>query len=222
MFKIKSVLKRPDQEHLDDLAPNIAVHKSPHRPPYADGLLNDIQQAIARHHVLTLRYHSTYTSSETEREVEPVGLYHYGTGWHLIAFCQTRQDYRDFRIDRIRAMTSTGRQFARRERLTLQQYLDRTGTCLPPVVDVSIVLPKDVTRFLGEQKYAYGFQSDEDLGTCVRIHFQTPYLEGFARWLLMFGSTVTIEQPAGLQTIMHRLVEELGNHYVPASVAERP
>lgn len=213
LFKIKSVLKRADQERLDELDAHINVAKPTWRQPYSDGLLTHIQQAIAQNHVLQLQYHSQYNDAETQREVEPVGLYHYHMAWHLIAFCHARQDYRDFRVDRIRHLTDTGQRFARRERLSLQEYLDRMGVDMP-VVEAIVVFPKAVTRFMQEQRYAYGYQDETALGEHVRMRFQTPYLEGLARWLLMFGNTVTIEQPHSLQTLMQTLVEEVRDHYL--------
>ena len=217
LYKIKSVLKRSDQERLDDLDAHINVAKPTRREPYSGGVLNTIQQAIAQHHVLDLHYHSQYNDAETQREVEPVGLYHYHMGWHLIAFCQTRQDYRDFRVDRIRHLTDTNQRFARRERLSLQEYLERVGKSDMPVAEVTLVIQKSVTRFMQEQKYAYGFQDEEVSGSYVRMRFQTPYLEGLARWLLMYGNSVTIEQPDSLQTLMQTLVEEIRRHYLERS-----
>ncbi|QJW90089.1 YafY family transcriptional regulator [Spirosoma taeanense] len=213
LFKIKSVLKRADQEHLDDLAPNVDVSKPVRDQPYADGLLVTLQQAIARHHVLDLQYHSLYNDAETRREVEPVGLCHYSMNWHLIGFCRTRQDYRDFRVDRIRELTGTGQRFSRRERLTLQEYLDRVGNSDRPSVAVTLVFQKKATRYMQEQKHYFGFQGEETVGDCVRMQFLTPYVEGLARWLLMFGNQVTIEQPDLLRTMMQRLVEEVQTHY---------
>lgn len=217
LFKIKSVMKRSDQEHLNDLDAHIDVAKSTWRQPYSGELLTHIQHAIAQNHVLQLQYHSQYNDAETQREVEPVGLYHYHMAWHLIAFCHTRQDYRDFRVDRIRHLTDTGERFARRERLSLQEYLDRMGVDMP-MVEAILVFPKSVTRFMHEQRYGYGFQDEEDLGKLVRMRFQTPYLEGLARWLLMYGNAVTIEQPAQLQIMMQALADEIKTHYAAHSV----
>ena len=219
LYKIKSVLKRPDQEHLDDLAPNVGVFKPARQTPYTDGLLTVVQQAVARHHVLDLQYHSLYNDTETRREVEPVGLYHYGMGWHLIAFCRTRQDYRDFRIDRIRELTDTGQRFARRERLSLQEYIDRVhaDTSDMSAISATVVFKKEVMRFLQEQKYTYGFQHEEDLGDSVRVHFLTPYVQGLAHWLLTYGNAVTIEQPDLLLTTVQTLVEEVQEHYLTVS-----
>lgn len=216
LFKIKSVLKRPDQEHLDDLDPNVDVFKPNCRPPYQDGLLNTVQQAVARHHVLDLTYHSLHNDAETRREVEPVGLYYYGMTWHLIAFCRKRQDYRDFRLDRIRELTDTGQRFARPERLTLQEYLSRVGAEMP-LVPVTLVFQKAIVRHLEEQKYSWGFTAQEDLGDRVRMHLATPYLKGMAIWLLSYGISVTIEAPDSLLLLMQTLSEELQDHYARQS-----
>ena len=43
----------------------------------------------------------------TKRKVEPVGIYYLGSHWYLIAFCQLRNDYRNFRTDKITQLTIT-------------------------------------------------------------------------------------------------------------------
>lgn len=217
LFKIKSVLKRPDQEHLDNLDAHINVARPTQRKPYATGLLNTLQHAIAHRHVLAIHYHSHYNDAETQREVEPVGLYHTHMAWHLIGYCRTRQDYRDFRVDRIRQLTDTQQTFSRRDRLSLQEYLDRVGKRDMPVTDIVLVFRKSVTRHLQEQKYSFGFQDEADLGDRVRMRFQTPWVEGVARWVLMFGNEVTIEEPESLFIRVQSLVDELRGHY-----AEKP
>ncbi|ADB37339.1 helix-turn-helix transcriptional regulator [Spirosoma linguale] len=213
LYKIKSVLKRPDQEHLDSLEAHINVAKPLYPTTEGEGSLNKIQHAIAQQHVLDLQYHSNYNNAETQRRVEPVGLYHYRMNWHLIAFCQIRQDYRDFRVDRIRQLTDTAERFSRREHLSLQEYLDRVGKQDLPIMEATIVFKKLATRFMHEQKYAYGFQHEEDLGDLVRIHFQTPYPEGLARWLIMYGNQAKVEQPNSLKVMIRTLVDELHTHY---------
>lgn len=212
LFKIKSVLKRPDQEHLDDLAPNLAIHQ-PGGQPSANAVLNDIQQAVGRHHVLRLCYQSVATEAETERLVEPVGLYHYGSAWHLIAYCRTRDNYRDFRVDRIRALTATGEQFDWRERLSLADYLNQINTNRAEV-RVTVVFPKREVRYLQEQKHNWGFVAEEDLGDHVRMQFDTAQWEAMAHWLLSYASSVSVEQPPQLIARMAALAEDLHQHYV--------
>ena len=45
----------------------------------------------------------------SERTVRPLGLNFWGKVWTLIAWCELRDDFRMFRIDRIEAVTEAGR-----------------------------------------------------------------------------------------------------------------
>lgn len=214
LYKIKSVLKRPEQEHLDNLTPHVQVSRSRTVLPEAGHLLNEIQQAIGQQHVLVLEYQSANDEVPVRREVEPVGLHLYGSSWHLIAYCRTRQDYRDFRIDRIHQLTNTKQRFARHTRLTLSQYLEQQSECQMPAIDLIVVFDKTEARYIGEYRYNWGFQSEEDLGDRIRFRFHTPYIEGFARWILSYGSAVTVEEPEQLQERMQQLAEEIQAHYL--------
>ncbi len=40
---------------------------------------------------------------ETERTVHPLGLFFWGYAWSMTAWCELRDDFRSFRLDRIRA-----------------------------------------------------------------------------------------------------------------------
>ena len=48
-----------------------------------------------------------YTSGpgdDTDRVVRPLGLFFWGTTWSLTAWCELREDFRSFRLDRMREM----------------------------------------------------------------------------------------------------------------------
>ncbi|GAA4467926.1 hypothetical protein GCM10023189_52410 [Nibrella saemangeumensis] len=214
LYKIKAVMKGSEKEYLEELEPKIAIHSLTRPTPYSDHLLNEIQEAIAQQQVLSIEYLSNYNEQITQREVEAIGLYHYGRGWHLIGFCTLRQDYRDFRVDRIRQLTNTGKRFTSRRLLSLQQYLSREVEAMPQT-DVTLVFRKNVVRFMQEQKYVYGYESEESLGDTVRMHFKTRFLEGLSRWILMFGDDVSVESPESLKTLMRSLAAEIRDHYLP-------
>ena len=216
LYKIKAVLKRPDQEHLDDLESYVNIHKPKNAPDYADGLLNEIQQAIVRQHVLQLTYYATYTDETTRREVEPVGLFHYGQAWHLIAFCRVRNDYRDFRVDRIKDIVDTGQRFSRQERLSLQEYLDQNSYAnqFGELTPITVLFHKRAARFIHDSKEVWGFVSEQNAGDSIRMFFKTASPHGFCRWLLSYGNAVIIEGPEPVKELMRNLVLELQEHYL--------
>ena len=45
---------------------------------------------------------------ETERVIRPLGLWFWGKVWTLVAWCEFRQDFRMFRVDRIAAHEASG------------------------------------------------------------------------------------------------------------------
>lgn len=212
LFKIKSVLKHTEKEHLTYLEPAIDIASRPQPVPFSDALLNRIQAAIVQQCVLTLDYQSGYTDKTTRRDVEPIGLWHYGVGWHLIAFCRLRQDYRDFRVDRIRQLTETRQTFSRQSLLSLQEYLDQLRQA-QNLQEVVVSFEKNTARFAQEQRYGFGFVSEADADGRVQMRFMTQFVDGLGWWLLTYGNAVTIESPAALRDLMKTRATELYKHY---------
>jgi predicted DNA-binding transcriptional regulator YafY len=69
-----------------------------------------IERAVERRDVLTLDYKDEAGRSSA-RDVRPLGLWFWGKVWTLIAWCEMRDDFRAFRIDRIAEVTPAGRTF---------------------------------------------------------------------------------------------------------------
>lgn len=52
---------------------------------------------------------------ESHRDIRPLDLTLWGKVWTLAAWCEARRDFRDFRLDRILAVTPTGERFPREQ-----------------------------------------------------------------------------------------------------------
>lgn len=64
-----------------------------------------------------------------ERTVHPLGLFFWGKAWTMVAWCELRQDFRHFRIDRIQELTVTTDIFEIPEGRTLNDYLKTIDRC---------------------------------------------------------------------------------------------
>ncbi|MCT8991928.1 YafY family transcriptional regulator [Chelativorans sp. SCAU2101] len=69
-----------------------------------------LEKAVEQRRVLSLDYRDEQGRS-TQRDVHPLGLWFWGKVWTLVAWCELRDDFRTFRIDRIAVMKDTGRSF---------------------------------------------------------------------------------------------------------------
>ncbi len=62
------------------------------------------REALESKRKLSLAY-SDVRGDSTERVIRPLGLAYWGRTWTLAAWCEMRKDYRDFRVDRITAIS---------------------------------------------------------------------------------------------------------------------
>ncbi len=215
LLKIRSVLRNTEKEFITRLDHSIEVIPKPayKKEEFPNHFMPEIQQAIVHKQVLSITYYSYYNEAYTKRKVEPIGLYYYGSGWHLIAFCRLRKDYRDFRIDRIKTLSYTGETFVTENKDSLQTYIYKL-TQSTELAPITVRFDKKVIKYLHEQKYLYGFVEDKDMETQVEMTFVTSYPEYFGRWLLSYGSAVEIVCPDGLKEIMIHLAAEVKSHYL--------
>lgn len=76
-----------------------------------------------------LRLHYTdEAGARTERPVRPLGLVFWGKVWTLIAWCDLRDDFRMFRVDRIASAAAEGR-FSLASHQTLAAFYAREAEC---------------------------------------------------------------------------------------------
>ncbi len=81
-----------------------------------------IRPAIVDKNVISIDYQRA-DGEKSARHIEPLGLFFWGNVWTLLAWCQTRNDYRTFRLDRIEALHATDRKFELSESKNLEHYL---------------------------------------------------------------------------------------------------
>jgi predicted DNA-binding transcriptional regulator YafY len=83
-------------------------------PPQVDpDVLIAISDACHRHERLRFDY-TSHGGSTSRRDVEPHSLVNWGRHWYLVAWDNDRDDWRSFRVDRLRPRTPTGPRFAPR------------------------------------------------------------------------------------------------------------
>ena len=96
---------------------------SPTRPAWrrtrrgrrVDGALLTAGRGAARDRELVRFDYSDRSGQGSERKVEPYRLVNWGRRWYLVAFDPQRDDWRTFRVDRLKETRSTGHRFRLRD-----------------------------------------------------------------------------------------------------------
>jgi predicted DNA-binding transcriptional regulator YafY len=216
MYKIKAVLKTTEKDFLEDIDARIEIIGHPSivdSKPHND-ILQVILRSISEKRILNLQYFSRNEEQQTERHIEPIGICYIGNHWHLIAFCQLRNDYRDFRIDRIIELLPTSKLFRGNAHPSLQKYLKQIETH-ENMISIKIIVHKSILRHIQEQKYYYGFVNQEEIeNERFTMDFLVSSIESFTRWVLMFSDEVEIITPDELRERLKSLIVSLHKKYV--------
>ena len=83
-----------------------------------------IRHAVRTKNKVRFGYHSLQ-DQKTTRTVRPLCLSFFGPVWLLTAWCETREDFRNFRLDRMRRMKVLDERFADERGKRLSDYLQR-------------------------------------------------------------------------------------------------
>jgi predicted DNA-binding transcriptional regulator YafY len=209
MYKVRAVLRNAEKDYLAGMDSRIEVLKAS-RPPHMQTGLNPLQlilKGIALKKVIGLKYFSYYRQQHSQRCVEPVGVFYLDNYWHLIAWCRVKNDYRDFRFDRMMDVQLTDEE-VNQQHPNLKDYL--AGTCKDiNLQQVILHVEKEAALHLGEQKYYHGYVGEVEKDGVVEMNFLTMSLEGFARWYMMFGDYAHIMEPVALRNRVKTITEKL-------------
>ena len=156
--------------------------------------LETAREAIRTGSQLRLRYFSPLRDTVSERNIDPLRLYSLDNTWYLEAYCHSAQGLRNFRLDRIEALESTG--------LPVSETA-APGSSFPvklftPNDDDTVVVVELTRRGIGlaDEYYAERTAELPGGGLLAEIRF------GSTGWLPMFvaqhGGTARILQPEEL------------------------
>lgn len=123
--KIQASMPDPLARKLSD-APYFALAQNGAAPSCAEML----RGAIRDRQVVLLSYADT-NGSQSARRIRPLALWSLTEGWMFTGWCELRQDFRTFRLDRILSLAATGEIFEEDAAKSLRVFLDRESCEAP-------------------------------------------------------------------------------------------
>ncbi len=207
MFKIKAVLKRTEKDYLEQLDEHILVLDSPYLSTNSNESthLQAILQSVANRKVIEIDYFANNTQTSSTRQIEPLGVFYQHNHWYMIAYCLLRNDYRNFRLNRITHLRVISQRYSL-SHPPLKDYLAHVSV-ERELHTVVIQLDKSIIKYLGSEKYYHGFVSQEEFDDYYELTFLTASLHGFARWYLFFAEHAHIQSPVSLLDYVKKHVE---------------
>ena len=209
MEKVRSVLRFSDRNLIENIENKIDIYS--HNPPKTESLKNiipTILQSIADKLQVEIHYKDVSGESST-RTIEAVGVFYEFNFWYVLAFCKLRQDFRQFRVDRI-IQVKTTENACRAEYGHINEYRNSSKK---EKTTVKILVEEDVLPHIINSKKYYGWIDEEKTEKGTLMTFETEWIEeGFPRWYLTFADCATIIEPEILETNLKKLLHDIENH----------
>ncbi|AZK48468.1 helix-turn-helix transcriptional regulator [Paenibacillus lentus] len=171
---------------------------------YADQeKFNSLKTAILNRNVVTFDYYSSY-GEKTERSMEPVKLIFKGQGWYIYGFCRLKDDYRLFKVTRIKNLTCSEETFTRE--IPRESWSDSDS------LDVSHRTVRLVLKI--ESRMAYRVFDEFDQGSIAKnadgsFMVKVDYIEDewVYGYILSYGNDAEVIEPEHVRNIIKRKLE---------------
>ena len=212
LAKIRAVLPPDHQDHIARLESRMSLPTSP-RPTRSASLFL-IQKALAERLMMRISYRGAGKADSLPREIEPMGLTYYGDRWHLIAWCRMRQDYRDFRTDRIHELAVLGERFEPRTNFSLDEFLARSDQPRPMVKATIRVDPVTAERVRKEAPFK--IVKEDRNPEQVTFEIESGNWDWYLGWFLSFGSRVSVVEPEEFRTRLFEVAQATAAHHSAA------
>ena len=209
--KIKSLVPKDKADSLDlylqqvviDILPWGYTKKQKER-------IKTIQNSIINNNILEFNYKNT-KGEETKRKVEPITLVFKGYAWYLFGYCLLKNDYRVFRLSRMKKVLILKEIFDRKN-ISYQDFM-KYDTAETKIVSLVLKFSPEVRvrveDFFGEEQIEY--QENGDM--IVKISF--PEDQWVYSFILGFGEYIEVLEPEHIRKIIQEKAKKIINNYKP-------
>jgi predicted DNA-binding transcriptional regulator YafY len=209
LAKLEQVLPSRLRHRINTLQ-SVTVPISQGGPTVDAEVLTAVATAARNHEQLRFDY-VNHDGSEQRRTTEPHRLVSSGRRWYLIAWDLGRDDWRTFRLDRMRPRTPTGPRFSPRELPEdgVAAFTARGISVRPYRYHARLTLHGSLEAVTGRVPPTIGVVEAIDHQRC-RLETGSDSLEELAVWVALFGFEFEVHEPPELRGLVEALAGRLG------------
>jgi predicted DNA-binding transcriptional regulator YafY len=164
-----------------------------------------LKAAILHSNVITFEYYSA-GGDKTCRAVEPLKLLFKGQGWYLYGFCRERQDWRVFKVTRMKNLQSTQEIFEREIPETV--FSESGQSYKPKMIELKLKIDQSMAYRVYDEFEEDNIVKNEDGSFNVSMTFpEGDWVYGI---ILSFGAAAEVLEPDCIRkSIIDRLKDTL-------------
>ncbi|MCY1713662.1 helix-turn-helix transcriptional regulator [Caproiciproducens galactitolivorans] len=167
---------------------------------------NTMKPAIIGKRVVSFSYASA-KGQRTSREVEPLKLCFKSGAWYLYGYCKSRDDFRFFKLSRIRELCVSGQNFQRK---SPKQIFSGRNVFQEEYVTLKLKLSAEVAYRIYDEFDRY--EQQEDGSFLAEIDY--PKGEWVVYYIATFGSHCEVLEPENVRNDVKAELQKTLNHYL--------
>ena len=166
---------------------------------------NLIRNAILRHNVIEFVYYNSY-GEEKKRQAEPLQIYFKDKSWYLKAYCRLKQDYRLFKISRMKDIKLLNETFERELPQIKENKFDYK------TIQLELEISKDMSYRVYDEFKMEDIIKNKNGDFIVKVEF--PENDWVYGYILSFGENVKVLSPGYVKSIIkEKLQKSLKNYF---------
>ena len=173
-------------------------------------------EALFKNSALIITYYSPHTNQTSTRTIQPLHLMHYMGSWHLLAWCTSCKDLRDFSLARIHQIAPTNEKIPFPTNLpNIKDYTRKHFGIMQGSTTSQVILQfsPQISPWIKEQSWHPEQKTHTTPNGSLRLEFPVADFRELVRTILSHGSAVQIVGPPELKNLVRQEIEKMAKNY---------
>jgi predicted DNA-binding transcriptional regulator YafY len=164
---------------------------------------------------ISITYYSPHTDITTARTIHPLHLMHYMGSWHLIAWCGTRMDLRNFALSRIRSISPADHLVLPDRLPELKEYTRQHFGIMqgPTATEVGLRFAPKIAAWVSEQIWHPRQRSSLNPDGSLTLHFPVADFRELSKTILGHGADIEVLEPPELKRLVKEEIDRMTKIY---------
>ena len=169
-------------------------------------IFSDMKSAILNKHIISFSYFSS-NEEETKRNAKPVRLLFKGQDWYLYAFCLLRNDFRYFKLSRIKKLEIHTEKFDDSfEDVILKKEMQHENT-----VHIKVKFDRKVAFRVYDELSG---QITEDHEGNLYSEIEIPNDYSLYNYIFSFGDGAEVLEPKDIRMNIKEMIDKMSKKYI--------
>lgn len=189
-----------------------------------EALIDALMVGIEDRRIVNVTYQSLKATEPVTYDIYPYGMVYHRGSLYVIAYAPDHDQMRHYKVDRMVDAVAGNLPFNRDESFDLTTYMQNSFGVFKGDGDVEVVVRfnAQVARYVEESQFHESQKLKKQKDGSVIARFRLSTTEEIKWWILSFGSSATVLEPAELRKELADELEEMLRRYrdTPGEVPE--